>query len=127
MSYSVEQPFVLNGVVVILCLLELGYGFHSSHGPVGQFPSLRPPYVHVLRIQDHNYQFEFVVPYRSTQTWPCVWCYSRFDSVDSSLPQHQVSVEPLVVASVSVGILLHIVELRAYDISELLVLHANGR
>ena len=118
---------MLDCVVVILCLLELSYSFHSSHGPVGQFPSLRPPNVHVLRIQDHNYQFEFVVPYRSTQAWPCVWSNSSFDSVDSSLPEHEVSVEPLVVASVSVCVLLDIVELGAYDISELLVLHANGR
>ena len=127
MSNSVEQSFVLDSIVVILSLLKLGDGLHASHGPVRQFPRLRPANIHVLRVQDHNYQFELFVPNARTQTRSCVWRYSRFYSVDASLSQHQVRVEPLVVPPVSVRVLLYIVELCTNNVTELFVLHANGR
>ena len=54
MSDSLQQTFVLDGVVRILCVLELGDRLKSIHCPVCELPGLRPPDVHVLGA-DHNY------------------------------------------------------------------------
>lgn len=113
-------------VVVVLRLLELSDSLHSSHSPVGKLPRFRPPNVHVFGVEDHNYQFEFVIHYARAQTRSCVWCDSSLDSVDASLAEHQVSIEPLVISLVSIGVLLHIVELGAAYFSEPGVLHADS-
>ena len=85
MADSVEQALVLDCVICILRVLELGDGFESGHRPVRQFPGLRPADVHVLSANYHHDYLEVIVPNRSAQTRPCVGRDSGLDSVYSPL------------------------------------------
>ena len=114
---------MLNSIVAVLSLLEFSYCFHPRHRPVRKFPCFRPPYIHVFGIYYHNYQFKIVVPDTCAQAWSSIWRNTRFDTVDSSLSQHQVSIVPFICSFVSICIFLHDKELLTYNFSELLNLH----
>jgi len=125
MPDSVEQPFVLYLILgaLLLLVLELFNRSQPVHCPIGKFPGLRPTDVHVFSGDNNDYQFNTIKAYACTQAWTCSWGDTCFDSINSSLPQHQVSVVPFIGFPVTIRILFDGVKLGAYHLSEFFKLH----
>lgn len=136
MPYSIKKSLMLYLIIIIVIIfvymflvrktLKFSNGFHSLHGPISQLPCFRPSYIHRFRPQNNDYYFKIIIPHRCAQAWSSIRRHSSFNSIDASLPQHQMCIVPLVCFAVSIRILFHYMLLCAHYFPELFYLHAFG-
>ena len=116
-------PTIIILIIIIadaLSVVELVYSLQPLDSPVGKFPCLRPPDVHILRADDNHDQVDAFITDTCRKARASGWRDSSLNTVNSSLSEHQMGVVPFVSFPIAIRILLNDVSLRAHHLFEFL-------